>query len=185
MPTNTITLSLKSCIADKAVSTPNAQAFSEFCHRPIILLLLAVTMAAGARAQSYYYVDCSGTNPTDFSTISAALAVAGPNSYILVTGTCNENVTIMNASNLNVGAFYGSTATIRGNVSITASNSVFLYGLNVTNPSGDAFDVTSSHNVTLWACTGNGNAKVGLSVSTLSDVSSKDRGPSTRTADRE
>jgi hypothetical protein len=134
-------------------------------------LAAAFTVATAAHAQSYYFVDCSGANPADFSTISAALAVAGPNSYILITaGTCNENVNIANASNLNVGAFYGSTATIHGNVSITASNSVFLYGLNVTNTAGDAFDVVSSHNVTLWTCTGNGNSGGGLSVNTLSDV---------------
>jgi hypothetical protein len=133
-------------------------------------LAAALIVATAAHAQSYYYVDCSGTNPSDFPTISAALAVAGPNSYILITGTCNENVNIANASNLNVGAFYGSTATIHGNVSITASNSVFLYGLNVTNPGGDAFDVASSHNVTLWTCTGNGNSGAGLSINTLSDV---------------
>jgi hypothetical protein len=96
--------------------------------------------------------------------------VAGPNSYILVRGTCTENVSITNFSNLNLGAFYGSTATIHGNVSITASNSVFVYGLNVTNPAGDGFDIASSHNVTLWTCTSNGNAGGGLSVGRLSDV---------------
>jgi hypothetical protein len=79
-------------------------------------------------------------------------------------------VNITRFSNLNLGAVYGSTATIHGNVSITASNSVFLYGLNVTNPAGDAFDINSSHNVTLWTCTANGNSGVGLSVGTLSDV---------------
>jgi len=139
-------------------------------QRLLLLLAMAFTVAAAAHAQSYYYVDCSGTNPADFSTIGAALAVAGPNSYILVTGTCNEKVNITNFSNLNLGAFYGSTATINGNVSVTASNSVFLYGLNVTNPSGDGFDINSSHNVTLWTCTANGNAGTGLGVGTISDV---------------
>ena len=118
----------------------------------------------------YYFVDCSGANPNDYSTIGAALAVAGPGSYVLITGTCNENVNISNAWNLNVGAFYNSAATINGNVSITSSNSVFLYGLNVTNPSGDAFDISGSHNVTLWTCTGNGNHGSGLSANHLSYV---------------
>jgi hypothetical protein len=135
-----------------------------------LLLATALAVATTAHAQSYYFVDCSGSNPADYSTISAALAVAGPNSYILISGTCNENVNITNAWNLNLGAFYGSTATIHGNVSITASNSVFLYGLNVTNSAGDAFDIASSHNVTLWTCTGNGNSRGGLSVNALSDV---------------
>ncbi|HTT22475.1 MAG TPA: hypothetical protein VMG82_26345 [Candidatus Sulfotelmatobacter sp.] len=140
-----------------------------FCRRAL-LLTTVLTVATAVHAQTYYYVDCSGGNPADFSTISAALAVAGPNAYILVTGTCTENVSITNFSNLNLGAAYGSTATIHGNVSITASNSVFLYGLNVTNPVGDAFDIASSRNVALWTCTGNGNAGVGLSANTLSDV---------------
>jgi hypothetical protein len=135
--------------------------------------MLVVTMgfAAAAHGQAYYFVDCSGSNPADYSTIAAALAaVTGPNSYVIVTGTCNENVSINNAWNLNLGAAYGSTANINGNVSVTGSNSVFLYGLNVTNSAGDAFDINSSHHVTLWTCTGNGNAGGGLSVGTLSDV---------------
>lgn len=164
MPTNTITLLTTSRTAALA------QTLSILWRRVLLLLATALVTASAARAQSYYYVDCSGANPVDFSTISAALAVAGPNSYILVTGTCNENVSITNFSNLNLGASYGSTATIHGNVSITASNSVFLYGLNVTNPAGDGFDISSSHNVTLWTCTGNGNSGSGLSVNTLSDV---------------
>jgi hypothetical protein len=137
--------------------------------RKLLLLSLALCSLA-ASAQSYYFVDCSGTNPAQYSTIGAALAVAGPNSYVLITGTCNENVSINNAWNLNLGAYYGSTANINGNVSVVGSNSVFLYGLNVTNPNGNGFDITSSHNVTLWTCTSNGNAGVGLGVNGLSDV---------------
>jgi len=138
--------------------------------RLLLLMMMLLALIPAARAQSYYFVDCSGANPADYSSIGAALAVAGPNSYVLVTGTCNENVSINNAWNLNLGAFYGSTANINGNVSVTASNSVFLYGLNVTNASGDGFDVTSSHNVTLWTCAANGNQGSGLAVHSLSDV---------------
>jgi hypothetical protein len=135
-----------------------------------LLLCGLSAIATAADAQSYYYVDCSGTNPNDFPTIGSALAVAGPNSYVIVTGTCNENVSISNAWNLNLGAAYGQTATINGGVSVTASNSVFLYGLNVVNPSGDAFGVTSSHGVTLEACTAKGNQGSGVSVHSSSDV---------------
>jgi hypothetical protein len=171
MPTNTVTLSRESDDRRNTSRRPTpAHTLSLLCRRVLLLLAAALAVATGAHAQSYYYVDCSGANPADFPTISAALAVAGPNSYILVTGTCNENVSITNASNLSVGAFYGSTATIHGHVSITASNSVFLYGLNVTNPAGNGFDIASSHNVTLWTCIANGNAGVGLSANTMSDV---------------
>jgi hypothetical protein len=135
-----------------------------------LAFLMAAGFATSAGAQSYYMVDCSGTNPNDYTTIGSALAVAGPNSYVIVAGRCDENVSINNAWNLNLGAAYGQTATINGNVSVSASNSVFLYGLNVTNPSGDAFDISGSHNVTLWTCTANGNHGQGLSVAGLSDV---------------
>lgn len=171
MPTIAITLSSESSVRQNPSRRPNlAQTLSTLCRRVLLLLGTALTVTTAAHAQSYYYVDCSGANPADFTTISAALAVAGPNSYILVTGTCNENVNIANFWNLNLGAYYGSSVTINGNVSVTASNSVFLYGLNVTNPAGDGFDVSSSHNVTLWTCTANGNARAGLSVNTVSDV---------------
>jgi hypothetical protein len=79
-------------------------------------------------------------------------------------------VAINSALNLNIGAWYGQTASINGNVSIFGSSSVFLYGLNVTNPSGDGFDITSSHAVTLDTCTGNGNLLFGLSAGGGSDV---------------
>lgn len=169
MQTYTVTLSLSHSKNKSSGPTP-VQTLFLHCRRVLLLLATALAVATAAHAQSYYYVDCSGTNPADYPTISAALAVAGPNSYILVTGTCNEKVNITNFSNLNLGAFYGSTATINGSVSVTASNSVFLYGLNVTNPSGNGFDINSSHNVTLWTCTANGNAGTGLAVATISDV---------------
>ncbi len=150
---------------------PRPSAVLSACCRPGLLLLVLLSASVlVAHAQTYYFVDCSGANPAQYSTISAALAVAGPNSYVLITGTCNENVSITNAWNLNVGAYYGSTANINGSVSVMSSNSVFLYGLKVTNPSGNGFDISSSHNVTLWTCTSNGNAGAGLGVNELSDV---------------
>src|SRR5262250_103977 len=120
MPINIFARTVESGVTHKTFSRSTAPALWMLWRRLVPLLLLALAITTAARAQSYYYVDCSGTNPADFPTIGAALAVAGPNSYILITGTCNENVSIANASNLNVGAFYGSTATIHGNVSITA-----------------------------------------------------------------
>src|SRR5215469_7646948 len=133
-------LSLSGRVCRNAMKKQDAtQALSIPCRALILGPVMLAALVTAAQAQSYYFVDCSGSNPADYSTIGAALAVAGPNSYVIVTGTCNENVTITNASNLNLGAFYGSTATINGNVAVTASNSVFLYGLNVTNPAGNGF----------------------------------------------
>lgn len=135
-----------------------------------LLLMMIAGWAATAQAQTYYFVDCTGSNPSDYPTITAALSVAGPNSDIVVTGPCNETVNISDASNLNLGAQFGQTATINGTINITASNTVFLYGLNVTSQTGNAFNIASSHDVTLWTCTGNGNHALGMSAANLSDV---------------
>ena len=136
----------------------------------LAVLLLCAGMTVAAHAQQYYVVDCTGANPNAIPTINLAVQNAAPGSYIVITGPCNENVVINNALNLNVGAYYGSTVTINGSISVTGSNTIFLYGLNVTNPSGDAFSITSSHNVTLWTSTGNGNLGHGLTAQNLSDV---------------
>jgi hypothetical protein len=138
----------------------------------LILFAIALCLGAAAHAQTFY-VDCSGATPSEFSSIGAALAVAGPNSYVIVTSTapCNENVYISNFSNLNLGAFWGvGPTTIVGNVNITASNTVLLYGVSVTNPNGNGIDISSSHNVTLMNSFSNGNAGTGMTASNLSDV---------------
>ncbi len=139
-------------------------------NRIWLAMLLCAGMTVAAHAQSYYTVDCSGANPYAFPTITSALQVAGPNSYVVIAGPCSENVVISNASNLNVGAYYGSTVSINGSISVVGSNTVFLYGLNVNNPSGTAFTIDSSLNVTLWTCTGSGNANTGITAQNLSEV---------------
>jgi len=136
----------------------------------LFLVIAALCLTATAKAQQYYFVDCTGVNSWEYPSITSALGVAGPGSIILVTGPCNENVAINSALNLNIGAWYGQTASINGNVSIFGSSAVFLYGLNVTNPSGDGFDITSSHVVTLDTCTANTNLLFGLSAGGGSDV---------------
>jgi hypothetical protein len=133
---------------------------------PMLLLGAGLTAAA----QSYYTVDCTGALPGSYPTITSAIQVAGPGSYVVIANPCSENVVINNASNLNVGAYYGSTVNINGSISITGSNSVYLYGLKVTNELGDAYTITSSHNVTLWTCTGSGNLGRGLAAQNLSDI---------------
>jgi hypothetical protein len=134
------------------------------------MLFITLCLTVAAHGQQYLYVDCSGANPSDYPTITSALQFAGPGSIILVTGTCTENVSIDSASNLNIGAWYGQTANIVGNVSVFGSNSIYLYGLNVTNAGGDGFDITSSHAVILDSCTANGNLAFGLSATNASDV---------------
>jgi hypothetical protein len=138
--------------------------------------VLAVTMGlaslfvfpTGARAQ-FFFVDC--TNPlATYPSINYALQFAGPGSFIAVNGPCNESVSVYGANNLVLGAVFGS-ATLNGNLSITNSHLVFVYGLNVTNPYGDGIDVNSSRSVVFDACSSSGNAGNGLAAGESSDVS--------------
>jgi hypothetical protein len=71
---------------------------------------------------------------------------------------------------LNVGAWFGQTAVINGSISINNSTSIYLYGFNVTNPSGNGINVGSSKGVVLDTCTSSGNAGVGLNAYLMSDV---------------
>lgn len=123
-----------------------------------------------ARAQ-FLVVDCSGANPYAYPTINSALPNAGPGAFIAVTGTCNENVFLYGFNNLSLGAFFGQTANLNGNLNINNSQNVYVYGLNVSNPYGDGIDVNSSRGVVLDTCTSNNNAGNGLSTGQSSDVS--------------
>src|SRR5258708_33187407 len=95
---------------------------------PGILMLLC---SPGALRAQFLFVDCSGTNPYAYPSINAALPNAGPGAFILVTGTCNENVFLFGRNALNLGAFFGQTATINGTIFIGNSDNIFLYGLTV------------------------------------------------------
>jgi hypothetical protein len=140
-------------------------------YRWLVTLILFLGFAEVAQGQQYYYVDCSGANASDFHTINSALAsVTGPGAYVLVMGTCTETVNISNAQNLNLGAWYGQTANLVGSINVDSSESVFLYGLNVTNPTGNGFNFTSSRGVTLESCTSNQNQSLGLTAESLSEV---------------
>ena len=136
-----------------------------------ICFVLALLTFPNAAPAQFLVVDCSGLNPLAFPTINSALPyIAGPGAFIQVTGPCNESVSLNGVLNLNLGAPFGQTANINGNVSINNSQSVFLYGLNITNQSGDGIDVNSSRSVVLNSCTSNGNAGNGLSAQQSSDV---------------
>ena len=143
-------------------------------HMRILALIFGLAMLFvfpnAARAQ-FLVVDCSGANPYAFPTINSALPSAGPGAFIAVTGACNENVGIYGALNLTLGASYGQTVTLDGNLSISNSQNVYLYGLNVTNNFGDGIDITSSRSVVLDTCSSSGNAGNGLAAGTSSDVS--------------
>jgi hypothetical protein len=135
----------------------------------IPMLLLFLFCPTGARAQ-YLIVDCTGADSSAYPSINAALPNASPGSFILVTGPCNENISLNGLSALNLGAYYGQTANINGSITINNSQNVFLYGLNVTNTAGNGISVSNSRAISLNVCSSNGNAGVGLSVGGMSDV---------------
>jgi len=134
------------------------------------VFFLSVLLFPGAlRAQ--FIVDCSGANPSAFPSITAALQQApAVGSSILVNGTCNETVNVYGMVGLNLGAYYGQTATINGALSISNSQNVFLYGLHVTNSPIDGITVSDSTAVLLEACTASGNTLNGLRVQNMTDV---------------
>src|SRR5207249_4631678 len=70
-------------------------------------LLLCLFSAGGARAQNFLTVDCTGTTPGAYSSLQSAVYSATPWTFILVTGPCNENLSIYAQTNLNLGAYYG------------------------------------------------------------------------------
>ncbi len=144
------------------------KASSLFLSIPVLAMFLLCP--TGVHAQQYLTVDCTGANTAAYSSINAALPNATPGSFILVTGPCTENVNLNQVSNLNLGAYYGQTAVLNGGVSISNSENVFLYGLNITNPSGNGINVENSRGIQLNVCSSSGNSGLGLLVNGMSDV---------------
>jgi hypothetical protein len=137
----------------------------------IPLILLPLFCPTGVQAQQFLIVDCTGANLFAYPSINAALPNATPGSFILITGPCNENVSLYGQNALNLGAYYGQTAAINGSITINNSQNVFLYGLNVTNTAGDGITVSnSSRGISLNVCSSNGNAGLGLRVNGMSNV---------------
>jgi hypothetical protein len=122
----------------------------------------------GVRAQ-FLVVDCSGANPYAFPTINSALPNAGQGAFIAITGTCNENVVLYGLNNVSLGAFFGQTANLVGQLTVISSHLVYVYGLNVTNPGGEGIYIQKS-DVTLDTVSSSGNAGNGLQVTQTSDV---------------
>jgi hypothetical protein len=135
----------------------------------IPVLAMFLLFPTSARAQ-YLIVDCTGANLSAYPSITAALPNATPGSFILVTGPCNENVSLNGLTGLNLGAYYGQTATINGSISVSNSENIFLYGLNVTNTAGNGISVSNSRAISLNVCSSSGNSGMGLAVNGMSDV---------------
>jgi hypothetical protein len=133
-----------------------------------LLILAMLLFPVGLRAQ--ILVDCSGANLKAYSSINAALPNAGPGSTIIVTGTCTETVNLNGVNNLNIGAYWGQTATLIGGINIWDSKFVYLYGLNISNASWDGIGVYHSTSIYVDTCTSSANTATGLAARYGSEV---------------
>jgi hypothetical protein len=138
---------------------------------PLWLFVLAICCSMTVALHAQVLVDCSGTNPSAYPSITAALAGGTyPGESILVTGTCHEFVTVNDAHYLNLGAYYGQTATLIGGLRIYGSEGVYVYGMNVSNPNGIGLYIDTSRFVTFDSCTSNANSGTGLYATDQSDI---------------
>lgn len=150
-------------------NSPAPRFYQKLGYVGFLAFVLAVFFPSTVHGQ--LIVDCSLANPYAYPTISAALLnVTGPGAVILVSGTCTEDVALNSVSNLNMGAWFGQQATVHGSISVNASQSVYLYGLNVSSATGDGITINGSREVTLDSCTSNGNLSWGLNVSGFSEA---------------
>jgi hypothetical protein len=129
---------------------------------PILCFVLLPAAAYGASA----VVDCSGGTPGAFTSITAALATlpnAGPNS-ISVKGTCSENVSIINRTDLEI--FGNPAATVQpGNPNVRllrvfASQRVSIRG--ITFAGGFGIVVNDNSRVDFDTITVQNSGNVGL-----------------------
>jgi hypothetical protein len=104
----------------------------------ILTLAVAIVFATGSAIAADLTVICPNGGPGAYPSITAALNAitnnGGPNS-INVSGTCTENIFILNQSNLNVFATPGKTAVIV-NAADPAQITVQLFGSRIVNFSG-------------------------------------------------
>lgn len=138
-----------------------------FSRTALCLFVVAATaqlLLTPTHAFGQFVVDCTGNTPGAYTTINSVVPQLTNGSVVRITGPCTENVTIAGLSNLNIGAPYGQTAALNGNLSINGVQNLYLYGMNVSNPNGDGIDVSNSTNITLAACTSNNNSSNGLNV---------------------
>ena len=130
----------------------------------VAFLTIAFMLFIPARTFGQYVVDCSGNTPGAYSTINSVLPLLSNGAAVRITGRCSENVTITGLNNLWIGAPWGQTANLQGNLTINSVQNLFLHGMNITNSSGDGIDITDSLGVELDACTTSNNSNFGLNI---------------------
>ena len=168
----------------------------------VLVVLLAFTLARIVHAQTSVNVDCSGSNAQAFHSINAALNtlnLVGPNT-ITVSGTCHENVALVQRDRLTIQAAVGHVATIEnaaappvstlyvaGSHNIVLNNLVIQGGspalyisdsssatlvqnCTVQNSVGDGFDIDGESEVVIQNSTVKNNSAVGIFISNASQL---------------
>jgi len=131
----------------------------------VVFVAMAPFFLTPVRAFGQYVVDCSGNTPGAYTTINSVLPLLTNGAVVRITGTCTENVTIKGLNNLWIGAPWGQTMNLQGNLTINGVQNLFLHGMNITNSAGDGIDINDSLGVQLDDCTSSNNSGVGLNVS--------------------
>lgn len=129
-----------------------------------------------ASAQNYYFVDCSGNTPGTYPSINSVLPLLMTGDMVLVTGNCTEDVSLNRLIGVYLGAPWGQTMNLMGSLSISDSQALFIYGMNITSVSTNGIFVHYSHDIAIDSCTSNSNVGNGLRVEGNSDVSVQDFG---------
>ena len=138
------------------------------CALTAFLWLLGMTNRAAAQGGAVT-VDCSATDPNSYPSINMAIYAIGNSGYVFINPdtACNEDVYISNASNLQIGPWWGRPA-IKGTVQVLNSSNILLYGLDVTSSYGTGIGVSSSQNIMIDSCTSSGNAGGGIGIRAFS-----------------
>jgi Right handed beta helix region len=133
--------------------------------------LLCSSAHAIAQYNQTLYVDCSLTtspNPQTYTSINAAvLALTDRTAISVASGTvCNESVYLSDFTDVSIYSSMGFI--LNGNLTIQNSRSVYINGVNVTNPNGDGIDVNYSNAVTIEDSSSSNNSGAGLNISASS-----------------
>jgi len=73
-------------------------------------------------------------------------------------------------TNLFIGAWYGQRVTLNGNISVSDSHGVYLYGLNISSTSTNGIFAGSTQAIILDSCSSNGNSGWGLLLGGASEA---------------
>lgn len=144
-----------------------------------VLVVLVFTLARIVHAQTNVNVDCSGSNPAAFPSINAALNTlnfVGPNT-ITVSGTCHENVALVQRDRLTIQAAAGHVATIENaaappvsTVYIAGSHNIVLNNLVIQGGSPALYISDSSSATFVQNCTVQNSLSDGLDIDMESEL---------------